>query len=356
MNKILLDDPDKIKKIDLSDELKLIAAFPEQCRSAVNTGRSLKFNGSYSGCENIVYSGMGGSAIGADLVRSYLMHDACIPIYVNRDYVIPKFVSSRTLFIASSYSGDTEETLSAYGLAKKKNARIMVITSGGKLADMASKDEFACIRMPSGYPPRCAVGLSFFLSLFSLIKSGYADERAGDIDEAVGMLRALRDEKLSIGVKCSMNISKQIAMAVYEKYPVIYGASDRVDSVAIRWRGQFAENAKHLASSQLFPEMNHNEIVGWQNPSSLSDGFVAIFLRDAGEDKRVSKRISITRDILKKEGFDTMEVSSAGDSALSRMLSLIYIGDFASFYLAVLNGVDPTPVDKIVYIKRKLNR
>ena len=136
--------------------------------------------------------------------------------------------------------------------------------------------------------------------------------------------------------------------------PIIYGANDHVDVVVTRWRGQLAENSKHLASSHVFPEMNHNEIVGWDFPAELMEKFTVLFLRDKGDHKRVAMRMDITKDILSKKGIDIIDVHSKGKGLLSRIMSLIYTGDMISFYLAILNGVDPTPVDRVTYLKKKL--
>lgn len=350
-----LDDPKIIEKYDRSGMLKVLESFPEQCRQAKEIGSSFSVPDSFRiGYENIICTGLGGSAIGADIVRSYLAGEIKIPIIVNRNYTLPHFTGEDALVVASSYSGNTEETLSAYRDAKNKRSRIIAITSGGELQRMAEQDGNPCIIIPKGLQPRCAVGYSSIILLMLISKIGLAGDKSKDIDESAAVIEFLKNNKTGHEVRSDNNIAKDIANHIYLKYPVIYGGQDNIDAVLTRWRGQLAENSKTLASTHTFPEMNHNEIVGWEHPSKILKNFVAIILRDKGDHLRISRRIEITEDILKKSGIKVIEVESVGKSLLARIFSLIYIGDFVSYYLAILNGVDPTPVDRIGYLKEQL--
>ena len=350
-----LDNPDAIVRYDRSGMMGLIASFPRQCRAAKKIGLAFdlprKFSKRY---DNVVCAGLGGSAIGADIMRSYLLDDAKTPIFVNRGYDLPGFVNSRTLVIASSYSGNTEETLSAYKDAVRKGAGVIAITSGGLLGRYARSAGFPALLIPGGLPPRAALGYSSITLLITLAKAGIVKDRSREIDEAIAVMDALRLDSLGPEVPASVNTAKAIAKKLHRRYPVLYGAQDRIDAVVTRWRGQLAENAKTLGSSQFFPEMNHNEIVGWDNPPALLKDFAVVILRDRGDHPRVAKRIDITEKILRGRCAGITEVCSSGRGLLARMFSLIYTGDFVSFYLAILNKRDPTPVERIKYLKEQL--
>lgn len=353
----VLDDINEIRKTDKSSMLDLIVKFPDQCADAYSIGREFSVPQSYigAGYRNIVFSGLGGSAIGADLLRSYLTDDIRIPMFVNRDYTLPRFVGKETLFLACSYSGDTEETLSSYAEAREKGAKIIAISSGGKLEILAKEDKIPIIRIPRGYPPRAALGYSFFSWLDVMSKFGFISDRARDVEEAVAGMKDFRDRLVGPQVATEENPAKKLARELIGKYVIIYSANKHLDSVGLRWRGQLEENAKTLASTHVFPEMNHNETVGWEGPKNLLKDFVVVMLRDESEHPRVAKRIEITRSMIEKES-KVIEVRSSGRGLLSRMFSLIYTGDFVSYYLAVSNGIDPTPVERVTFLKKELSK
>lgn len=348
-----LDDIKMIRRIDKSNMLELLLEFPNQCRHAFKVGEAFSIPKAYRGAGNIVFAGLGGSAIGADLIRSYIIGEIKIPVFVIRDYCLPNFVGRNTLFFACSYSGNTEETLSSYKEARQRGAKIIAMSSGGKLEAEAKKDKLPFILIPKGYPPRIALGYSFFTPLVILSKLGFIRNKEMQINEAISHLSNVRDRVFNPHIKASKNYAKRLALELKEKYAIVYAANKHIDTVLTRWRGQLAENSKALASSHVFPEMNHNEIVGWANPKKLLNDFVVIILRDRSEHPRVTKRIDITKSMIKKKT-KVLEVHSKGKSLLSRIFYLIYLGDFVSFYLALLNGVDPTPVDAVTYLKKRL--
>lgn len=351
-----LDSLNNIEKCDRSGMLGIIEAFPDQCCDAKRIGYEfdppLGFKTKY---KNIVCIGMGGSAIGADLARSYLKDDLEIPFFVIRDYVLPNFVEYDTLVISSSYSGNTEEVLSAYDDAQSRGCGIVAITSGGKLESTAKSDGHAVINIPAGLPPRAALGYSFFPLLILLSKLGMIKDQGVFIEDAISNLRKLKERSIGYKIKSRANEAKKIADRLFGKSPFIYGSQCNTDSIATRWRGQFAENSKTLASGNLFPEMTHNDIVGWEYPKHIAKDNVIIILKDRADHPRVLKRMDLVRRILKKTGVEFIEVNSKGKTLLARIFSLIYIGDYASFYLAVLNGTDPTPVKRIGYLKKGLS-
>ncbi len=335
--------------------LGTIAAFAAQCRDAKDIGYKFNLPDTFkTQYKSIVSTGLGGSAIGSDIARSYIADESKIPLFVNRNYRLPDFVGKETLVIASSYSGNTEETIAAYKDALARGAKIIAITSGGELQKLASSDGFPVLRIPKGYEPRCALGYSFFPLLIVLSKIGIIKDRAKDINEVIEVLKMLNVKLIGAGVPEKKNIAKRIAKSLCNKFPVIYAGPDHTDCVVTRWRGELSENAKTLSSGHVFPEMNHNEIMGWEDPAKLLKDFVAVILRDSDDNPRIAKRMDITKKIIAKVGVKVITVDSIGSSLLSRIFSLIYMGDFVSFYLAILNKRDPTPVERITYLKKEL--
>lgn len=352
-----LDSANSLKKYDVSGMLKLIESFPEQAKEAALIGSRFKLPDSYKHeYANIVCAGLGGSAIGADIMRSYAADEAKTPVSVSRNYTLPNFVGKNSLVIVSSYSGNTEETLGAYKDARGRGASIIAITSGGRIQEMAKADGNACLIIPPGLPPRAALGYSFFPLLILMSKIGIITDKSKDIDETIKALENLRDKLVGAAVALEKNIAKKIASDLHDKYGIIYGGQDHIDCVVTRWRGQIAENSKALSSSHVFPEMNHNEIVGWENPKALIDKFVVVILRDKSDHPRTAKRMDISKVMMKKKAAKIVEVFSTGESLLTRIFSLVYTGDFVSYYLAILNECDPTPVESITYLKDELGK
>ncbi|MFH1752871.1 MAG: bifunctional phosphoglucose/phosphomannose isomerase [Candidatus Omnitrophota bacterium] len=348
-------DTKTVRSLDKSDMLKLLSGFPGQLKEALAIGKKISFDKDVKRDFNkIVFCGLGGSAIGADLIRSYVAKVCRLPIIVNRDYTLPAFVDDKTLLIVSSYSGNTEETLSAYDEGRKRGANIVAITTNGKLKENTQKDKVPCIMIPAGLPPRCALGYSSIPVLVLLSKLGVISDNENEIEKTSDLLAELYKAELAPDIDPGKNISKRIARELFGKYAIIYGANQHTDCAATRWRGQLAENSKAISSTHLFPEMNHNEIVGWANPKDLMKDLAVVILRDKGDHPRVAKRMDISASIINKVGTKIIEISSRGDSLLGRIFSLIYIGDFVSFYLAILNDVDPTPVDSVMYLKSEL--
>ena len=353
----IIDSLKTIEKYDRSGMLELIESFPDQCLDAKCIGDEFEPDkGFRKGYKNIVVIGLGGSAIGADLARSYTADDITIPFFINRNYTLPNFADEDTLVIASSYSGNTEEVLSAYRDARSRGCRIIVITSGGKLEKNAKDDGVGIISIPGSLPPRAALGYSFFPLLILLSKIGLIKDQSFFIDDAIRVLRILKEDSIGHKIKTADNQAKKIASHIFGRMAFIYGAQDHIDSVVTRWRGQLAENAKTLSSGNIFPEMSHNEIVGWENPKTVLAKSVVIMLKDASDHPRISKRMDVAGNMLKKEGIGVIEVKSFGKELLARIFSLIYMGDYVSLYLAILNNVDPTPVERINYLKKELSR
>lgn len=349
-----LDDIKLIEKNDQARMRDMLAGFPQQLRQAYRLGRDLSLSQDLGGIKNIIFCGMGGSAIGAEIVSSYLRDRLKAAVYINRDYTLPGFVDQECLVILTSYSGNTEETLSAYQQAQVRQSKIIVLSSGGRLTDLAKKDGHPCISVPSGFPPRVALGFLCFPVLALLFRLGLIGDEEKQVEETAAVLEKMQKDSLGCGVKTESNPAKRLARQLLGNFCVIYAASAHLSGALGRWRGQLAENSKTLASVHVLPEMNHNEIVGWQYPHKLLKNFIAIFLKDKDDHPQVKKRIEISKEILRKEAGRVEEVSSVGDGLLARIFSLIYLGDYVSFYLAILNDQDPTPVKRIDYLKQRL--
>ncbi|MCI0329557.1 MAG: bifunctional phosphoglucose/phosphomannose isomerase [candidate division Zixibacteria bacterium] len=348
-----LESPARYRKVDPDNFYQLLVDFPAQLRQAVEIAR--KFNWSNTGFRpaNIIVAGLGGSAIGADLARSFLLGELNIPFHVIRHYTLPAFVGPQTLFFASSYSGNTEETLAAFDEARKKQAAVICITTGGKLAFRATG--LPVITVPSGYPPRAALGFSFVPLVLILGKAGLIRDFSEEILSLADFL-AEEIKKWEREVPPKKNEPKRLAAVLFGKIPLVYAGSDFLEPVAVRWKGQICENAKQPAFCNFFPEFNHNELVGFGVLKHLTGKLTAVFLEDKDDHPRVLARMKIVEDIFKKKKVPVLKFSSKGEIVLERMFYLILLGDFASYYLAILNGVNPKPVEVIDYLKGRLEK
>lgn len=350
--KIDIDDREAMSRYDSKNMIGLIEGLPEQCREAWKIGLGGTPLRDADGLDNVVVLGLGGSAIGGDLLAALLSDELDVPVLVNRGYGVPNFVGKSTLVIACSYSGNTEETLTAYGESKRRGAKIVAITSGGKLREMAIADGVELLGIPGGLAPRAALGYVFLPAVAFLAKCGLIKDKAEDVEEAYSVLSSLRDE-LGPNIPKASNFAKSLAEKLVGKLPVIYGTTGISGPCAYRWKCQINENSKTHAYSNVLPEMNHNETVGWDAPDEIARMLYVILLRDSGDSERIATRMNVTKELMKNSG-GIEEITSRGKSRLARMLSLIYIGDFVSLYLAFLYGQDPGPVKAIDYLKAEL--
>jgi len=345
---------EQIFAIDSSNMYKLIKEFPAQVREAVGIGKNATLRLNSRGIENIVLCGLGGSAIGGDLLRSYLAGEMKIPFTINRHYTLPAYVGPRSLVILSSYSGNTEETNAAHKEALKRRARVVCISSNGITEKLARLRRSPLIRIPGGLPPRAALGYSFFPLLIALSRVGLINSKTGAIRETIELLE--RKAVQYGNPDPATNSALQLAEHLRGHLAVIYSSTERFDAVNTRWRAQIAENGKSLAFGHVLPEMNHNELVGWKVLWDQMQDMRVIFLRDKDDHKRVRVRIDISKLIVAGYTPHITEVWSAGVSLLTRIFSLVYLGDWVSYYIAILNGEDPTPVKVIDYLKDELGK
>ncbi len=327
-------------------------SFPAQVAGAAEVARTLVLPVPPR-VANVIISGMGGSAIGGDVIRTAIATSLRVPLLVCRDYRLPAFIDSSTLVFASSYSGNTEETLSAYEQARAADAAVICLTSGGKLAARARSHGYPVIQLPAGLPPRAALGYSAVMLLGALTALGLVPDMTDPLRESVELLNQLVARN-SPEMPEKNNRAKMMARSLHGLLVAVYASSAILEAAAVRWRGQIEENGKNLAFHHLLPEMNHNELVGWEFPEQSLRQIGVVFLRDRGDHGQVQRRFDLTREIVAPKAGIVHEVWSEGESLLARIFSVICVGDFVSLYLAWLNSVDPTPVPVIEILKQKL--
>jgi glucose/mannose-6-phosphate isomerase len=347
-----LDEPRTYRQIDRSGMLKHLHALPEQCQCAWDNALGFELPESYRNVDRAIILGMGGSAIGGDLLRSLAQLENGLPVWVHRSYDMPPFLNETTLLIASSYSGNTEETLSAFSESLRTPARRLVLTGGGKLRALAQAEGIPIFPIDYQAPPRAAFPHSFIPLLGLFQKLGLLEDKSADLRKALQVLDALSNQLVE-SVPLSSNPAKQLATRLVGRLAVIYGAGI-LSEVARRWKGQFNENSNAWAFYEVFPELNHNAIVGYQFPTEIRDRVLVMLLQSSLLHGRILNRYALTGEILANAGIEHEIVNATGSSALAQMMSLILYGDYVSFYLALLNEVDPTPVAPIDYLKERL--
>ena len=334
--------------LDPQDMRGAIAAFPDHLAEGWQRGADAHaFGLDADDLNGIVVLGMGGSAIGADLVRALAAPEATVPVVVNRAYDLPAWVGERTLVIASSYSGGTEETLSGLGAAEASGARTAAITSGGPLAErMAGRP---VVTISGGLQPRAALGYSLGVLLRAFRDGGQLSLTDSEFLTALGEARERAD---AYNQDDRNNLAREVSGAMEGHLPVVYTGPGLLEPVGMRWRTQIHENAKHPAYGNVFPELDHNEIMAFESiPPEVSERVQILALTDAGDHKQVRRRFEITRELVARRVAGWREIESEGETPLARMLSLVQLGDWASFWLAMRKGVDPTPVETIQKLK-----
>jgi glucose/mannose-6-phosphate isomerase len=347
-----LDNASVYREFDKSGMLDHLHGFPEQCQKAWEKALRFELPREYARISKVVILGMGGSAIGGDIVRRLALTESKVPVWVHRDYDLPAFVDERTLVIASSYSGNTEETLSAFNKAMGTRSKKLVITSGGKLKQLAEQAGIPTFIIDYQAPPRAALPHSLVPLMGILQKIGMIADKSADLQEAVAILKRLSRDVIETRPLAS-NPAKQLAAKVWGRVAVIYGA-EVLSEVAQRWKGEFNENSKTWAFSESFPELNHNAVVGYEFPAEEKERVFVLMLRSSSLHPRNLLRYDVTAKLLSRAGIAYEFVEATGKSALAQVLSLVHLGDHASFYLSMLNEVDPTSTDAINFVKQRL--
>lgn len=347
----ILDDLNYIGKIDKSGMLSIVSHSAENYSKGAELGEKTLI--SHSKPRNIIISGMGGSAIGGELLKDWTREKILVPLEVCRDYSLPNYADKETLLFISSYSGETEESLGALLDGLRHNCRIVCVSSGGALLELAEKLNLDYIRVPSGLPPRGALPFMFLPLLVQIGRLLLVPSVEKEISEAIDVVGQICKAN-SPQKSFDCNFSKKLAAEILGTIPVTYGFGI-FRGVAQRFKQQFNENSKVPAKWEYFSELDHNEIVGWDKCGKLNASFSIIYIRDKREPHGIRLRIQTTKDII-THAVKSFEVWSEGTSDLPRMLSAICFGDFASVYLALLRGVDPTPVRTVSVLKKQLEK
>jgi len=355
-----LDDRSSYRQLDPGGMLDFAISFPAQVAEAAEIGSRFRPPPKPRGLRQVVLAGMGGSAVGGDFLARLCDSRAAVPVVVCRSYDLPAFVGPQTLFIASSYSGNTEETLAATSAALRRGARIICISTGGKLRDFArrhaSKKGVRLLSIPQTepkMPPRAALGYSFITLVCALDTMDVYAGAKRQVRETTALLRRQRDE-LGPAAPTRRNRAKQLAESLYGKIPWVQGTVGLMSAAAYRWRCQFNENSKMLAYSGEYPELNHNEVVGWEGAERLAGRPEVVVLRRPQDHWRNRARVNITTKRLIEPKAPVHLVEAEGRSPLAQLMSVVYLGDFTSLYLAFLNGVDPASIDSINVLKKQL--
>jgi glucose/mannose-6-phosphate isomerase len=348
----ILDDLPALRRLDQSGMLEAAAALPAQVRDAWDRSRSLTLPDSHRAAQAVAVLGMGGSAIGGDLVRGIWSDRLRVPLEVVRGYDLPAWVGPGTLVVASSHSGATEETIAAFGQAVERKCPVAIISTGGTLLDVARRASLPHLAFPGGGQPRAAVGYAVTLLAGLLERAGMLTLDDAEIAGAV----ATADTAVGAAapaVPTAANPAKRLAWSMVDRLPVIEAAGF-LSPVARRWKTQLNENGKSLAACEELPEATHNAVVGYPQPDGLRDHQLVVFLESDVDHPRNTLRASLSRELLTASGIDHQVIRAAGPNRMARALDAIVLGDFTSVYLAALYGIDPTPVEAIGELKQAM--
>lgn len=336
-----------ILKYDLSNQFQVLKDTYKQIEFAWNLNFESK-SIDVTKIKNIVLTGLGGSAIGGDLIQNFLREELNFPYQVNRNYSLPVYANENTLVIASSYSGNTEETISAFKDALNKKCQIVCITTGGKLEELAKENTVPFVNLMKGFQPRYALYMNFFalLKLFSSLK--LIADQTQIVEKIISLIKKKSEE-----YSTEKNDAIKLAEELLGYTPIIYSVSDFTSTVAVRLKGQFNENSKVHAFYNFYPELDHNEIMGWEGYRT-SMNYKVINILDNDYNEQIKKRFEITTFLIKNNGGEIINLRSDEDNIKSRLIDLIYLGDWVTYYLAILRGVDPTTINNINYLKEHL--
>ena len=346
---------EQIEMVDTGRQVDDVLAMPRHLEDALWRVESAALERTFADIDDLghlIVCGMGGSAIGGDLAQAALGDRLTRPMTTVRGYQLPSWVMPSSLVLCASYSGNTEETMACYEAAGALGAVRVAVTTGGKLAESAREDGVPVIPLPAGLQPRGAVGYMMVSALEVATLAGVAPGMRTEVDAAsAGLERLAREWGPDAD---SDSLAKRVAQRINGTSVCAYGAVP-TEAVATRWKTQLNENSKIPAFVGALPEADHNEVVGWQNASAFGS-FTAVFLEDVDQHPRVRQRIELTAELIEQEAAGTLRLESIGSNPVERLLSLVLLGDLVSVYLAVLRGVDPTPVEPIDRLKTALAR
>ncbi|MFC2028763.1 bifunctional phosphoglucose/phosphomannose isomerase [Chloroflexota bacterium] len=347
-----LDDSRSIHQFDEGNMLVEIDGLPAQLNSAWELGLDLPLP-DWHGFQRVIIAGMGGSAIGADLLIGYIAPICQLPVFIHRDYDLPAWASGKeTLLIISSHSGNTEETLSAFKKGIQNGCRILAVTTGGKLAGLAAKKDIPCWIFEHKGQPRAAVGFSFGLLLAAFTRFDLIPDQAQELAEAVNAMQE-QQKKLAASISASLNPAKLLAGQLVGRWVNVIG-SGMLTAVARRWKGQINELAKCGAGFDTLPEADHNSLAALVNPVDTLYKVATVFIRSASDHPRNKLRSRLTQKIYMLEGMNTNDFAASGKTPLAQLWTSLHFGDYLSFYLAMAYQVDPSPVKAIMDLKGQL--
>jgi glucose/mannose-6-phosphate isomerase len=329
----------------------LLEGIPEQIEAALDRMAAAPWKLNTRNPSTLAVGAMGGSAIAADLTAAVYADRIMRPMVVVRDYQWPGFVTREAFALHCSYSGATEETLALYQQASNRSVPRAAITTGGALAAVCGRDGFPWHRLPSGMPPRAAMYSAWVPMTYVLAALEWCDDPTTRWRDTVERLGELREE-IGLAVPEARNPAKQLARAIVGRQIVLYTSAGLAAPAATRWRQQLNENAKMLGRSATVPELNHNEIVGWERPDEARRA--VLILQDPDDREEIRRRLTLTAEYVREHGADVHLVPIGGGSRLARLAHLVMWGDYLSFYLAQLRGVDPTPVASLDAFKRRM--
>ena len=346
----VLDDPEYVKQIDPDGMLDAITDFPKSARKALDNTERIRLKVMGGNYDAILIAGMGGSAVGGLLLSDWLMDTLKIPIVVSRGYHLPAWVNENTLIYAVSYSGNTEETLSQYDEAFELGCTVICFCSGGKLEEKAKDNMHTIIKFPKGQQPRAAIPYQFYNLARVTRRIGLiGDVKWGEVEESIKVVEG-HCEKMNPKVSLDTNISKQLAMELKGYIPFVY-APRLFTSVAYRYSTQFNENSKSPAATNFYPEAFHNSIMARESGKELLDHVCAVIIHDPKEEARLNRKIGVSVGLVEETFGKSVTVEAQGESNLARMMSALIQGDYASAYLAVLYGIDPSTTESIRLLK-----
>ena len=350
MDTSVIESVERIRAADPEDMLGRIKELPKQIQGAWQVTRAAQLPPAYGDVRNITVIGMGGSAIGGDLAAALLADELKVPMSVHRDYGLPAFIGRDSLVIASSYSGNTEETLSAFEEARKRGAKVLALTTGGTLATQARAANYPVVTFSYKARPRATLGYSLGLVLGSLTRLGLTRDLSADIDAAIADLAKL-EERVHEGART--NDAKKLAIELYGRVTFAYGAGV-MGVMARRVKGQWNENAKNWSAYDVMSELNHNAVVGFPNPQIAREAITVLLLRSDRDNPRHKIRFDVTRELLDRASIQHKSLEFGGTNLLSEVLQMTLFTDYVSFYVALLNGADPSPNTAIDYLKDRL--
>ncbi len=341
---------DLIKNYDLSNQIDVLINSYEQIEYAKNNGYSFEKD-DFSGINKILICGMGGSAIGGEVVANLFKNEINLPIFVNRGYDIPLFADKETLVIVSSYSGNTEESISAFLQAVNRRCKIIAFSTGGKLEELCSAHNLPFIKLKKGYHPRFALYLITFTLIKIFERLGFIKNQSIFIDESIELLKnkaKIYQETTSLPLNLALNLTGFT--------PLIYGAYEFNNSLANRIKGQFNENSKMHAFFNLLPEMNHNEIIGWETYSETICRLKVLYLMDVDMHQRIKVRFNVLEKLLLEKGAEIIKLESSEKNFGLRLIDQIYLCDWMTYYLALNRKKDPAEIDYINHLKQELSK